>query len=234
MMRPVPSTSIPRQPAVVTPKGQTMRHRIKPPSPQYVGPSPHIMHDADGRPMHNTPKLLVVHGTVTPCVNGERFNVARIFRDPRGRAASAHYVTDPAGHVQVVYDHLVADHCGLNPDSLGHEYTIELPSPEWDKAHAHRWDDHAHSELLRRGANLDARLCLAYGIPTRRVTAAQVRAWVHGGRRHPLGICGHDTITEAFPNLTSHWDPGPAFPWGAYLAQVHKHAAYLQRKARRP
>lgn len=209
-----------------------MNTRIPPPSPPYVGPSPHIMFSDVARrhPMVNTPKLIVVHGTVTPCVSGERYAVARDFCNPESRPASAHYVVDPGGVVQVVHDHLVADHCGLNPDSLGIEHTIELPSEAWDKAHAGRWKDDAHQAVLRKGANLTARLCLAYGIPTRRVTADQLEAWVAGGRRHPLGICGHDTVTAAFPALSSHWDPGPAFPWDDYMAHVHRHAAYVLKR----
>lgn len=204
--------------------------RIAAPHPEYVGPSPHIMHDANDRPMVNVPKLIVVHGTVTPCVDGGRYAIARDFNNPRSRPASAHYIVDPGGVVQDVYDSLVADHCGLNPDSLGIEHTFELVSPAWDSAHAARWQDQPHQAVIRRGGNLAARLCLHNGIPLRRVSAIQLRAWVADGRRHPLGICGHDTVSEAFPALSTHWDPGPAFPWAAYMAQVQKHAAYLIRK----
>lgn len=198
------------------------------------GTCPNVMYtDAERRHrMVNVPKLIVVHTTETPCLPGDRYGVAAGFMVP-GAQKSAQYVVDPAGVLQVVWDGQVSDNCGLNPDTLAIEHCAKLISPAWDRAHASRWTtDPNHAEVLRRGANLAARAMLAYNIPQQKVGPDQLKAWVNGGRRHPLGYCGHDTVTAAFPEFTSHWDPGPAFPWGAYAAQLHKHTSYIMKRAR--
>lgn len=192
--------------------------RISAPSPEYVGPSPHVMHDAHGRPLDNKPiHRVVIHCTVSPAVAGGRYAVARMFKEST-RTASAHYVVDPAGVVQVVFDSLVAEHAPPNQHSIGIELCDMQAGP------VSRWQDDAHQAILRRAANLTAKLCLAYGVPTRKLTPAQLVA----GER---GICGHVDVSNAF-HETDHTDPGVGFPWPAFLAQVHKHGLYLQRKAK--
>lgn len=194
----------------------TVPDRITPPHPEYVGPSPHVMHDAAGRPLDNMPiQQVIIHGTVTPCVAGDRYAVASAFRTSE-RLASAHYVVDPGGVVQVVFDSLVAEHCGHNPNTIG----IELCDPQ--AGSPARWADADHADMLRKGANLTARLCLAYGVPLRRLTVAQLADDVHG-------IAGHADVTAAFPGVTDHTDPGPDFPWATFMGQVQKHADYLMR-----
>jgi N-acetyl-anhydromuramyl-L-alanine amidase AmpD len=195
----------------------TTAHRIAAPSPEYVGPSPHVMHDGAGKPLDNMPvQQIVIHATVTPCEVGDRYAVARGFTTS-ARQASAHYVVDPGGVVQVVFDSLVAEHCGHNPNTIG----VELCDPQ--AGQGSRWADANHADMLRKGANLVARLCLAYGVPIRRLTVAQLRDDVHG-------ICGHVDVTHAFPGVTDHTDPGVDFPWETFMAAVQKHAAYLIRK----
>ena len=61
-------------------------------------------------------------------------------------------------------------------------------------------------------AALVADICTRYEIPIRKLTLEQVAA------REP-GICGHIDVTKAFKTGT-HWDPGPAFPWGLFIAMV--------------
>lgn len=194
--------------------------RIPAPSPEYVGPSPHVMHDGAGHPLNNNPiRQVVVHCTVTSAKAGTRYAVAHDFRTTH-EDKSAHYVVDAGGIVQVVFDSLVAEHCGKNLHKIGVELCDEQAGP------ISRWKDHDHQEVLRRGANLVAKLCLHNGLPTRHLTVDQLRA-------DERGIVGHVDVTHAFPGVTTHTDPGIGFPWGAFLAQVHKHAAYLQAKARK-
>ena len=193
--------------------------RIKPPSPEYVGPSPHVMHDSNGRPLDNKPiRRIVIHCTVTPSTAGTRYGVARGFRESE-RQASAHYVVDAGGAVQVVYDSLVAEHAPPNQGSIGIELCDAQAGP------AKRWADADHQAIIRRAARLTARLCLAYGVPIRRLSVAQLLAGGHG-------ICGHVDVSHAW-HQTSHTDPGAAFPWTDFMERVHKHALYLQRKHRK-
>lgn len=219
--------------STLSPKGPAPMRRVPAPAPEYVGPTPNIMHNADGSPMLNTPKGICIHGTVGPCTSGQRYAVARELKNP-ALQASANYICDPGGVVQLVWDAQVADHCGVNPDTLGIELTMELPSPAWDLAHKDRWTtDPDYVKVLTNGARLTAKLCRHYGIPIRRTGPNEFRAWVEGGRKGALGIFGHDTVTAVYPADTAgHWDPGPAFPWGHFMSKVQGHALYLDKKAR--
>jgi len=76
------------------------------------------------------------------------------------------------------------------------------------------WADAVSQGTLRQAAKQAARDCKKWGIPVRKLTAAQVAAGVKG-------ICGHVDITNAFPqDRGTHTDPGPSFPWGQFLAMV--------------
>ena len=195
-----------------------MNTRIAPPAPKYEGPARHVMHDADGAPMDNMPiHRIVIHGTVSPCVKGGRHNIAAMFRTT-SKFASAHYVVDPGGICQVVYDSLVAEHAPPNPHSLG----IELCDPQ--KGPGKRWHDASHTTMLRKAANLTAHLCLAYGVPIRKLSVPELLAGRHG-------ICGHADVSAAW-HQTDHTDPGPDFPWSEFMELVQAHAVYLQKKHR--
>lgn len=184
---------------------------IEPPSPPYLGPAK-FHGDDNNKPIHR----IVIHATVSPCVEGGARNVAAYFRETVSRPSSAHYVVDPGERVQVVYDSTVAYHAPPNQHSLG----IELCDPQAGKAS--RWYDTPHARMLKRAARLTAKLCLAYGVPIRKLTADQVRA----GRE---GICGHIDVSLAF-GQTSHTDPGEGFPWALFIEQVHRAARDIEEK----
>lgn len=68
---------------------------------------------------------------------------------------------------------------------------------------------------LRAAAPIVAAVCAQYGIPARKVTAAQVAAGVKG-------ICGHADITAAFPqDGGDHTDPGGSFPWDRFIGHIN-------------
>lgn len=78
------------------------------------------------------------------------------------------------------------------------------------------WADAASQGTLRQAAKQVARDCVKWGIPVRKLNASQVAA--AAGFK---GICGHADITLAFPQDNGdHTDPGPTFPWTAFLAMV--------------
>lgn len=74
--------------------------------------------------------------------------------------------------------------------------------------------DHVSEATMQRAARVVRLVCDRYGIPVRKLAAAEIR----GGMR---GICGHGDITNAFPeDHGTHTDPGPHFPWGHFLDLV--------------
>ncbi len=148
--------------------------------------------------------LIVIHGTVSPTRPGQALATAKYFQTLT-RASSAHYTVDPEEIVQSVPDNIVAYHCGRNSNSLG----IELCDPV--AGSADRWNDEPHRKMLRLATGLVKELCDKHGVPFRKLTPAQVRA----GER---GICGHVDIRDAFPGSTTHYDPGPGFPWSVLLS----------------
>lgn len=167
-----------------------------PPSPPYIPAKYHGGHQS-------TITRIVLHGTVSPCEPGGAHAVARYFQHP-AYESSAHYVVDPTAEFQCVYDHTIAWHDGTNTNSIGVEMCDPVEGP------ASRWADGHHQAMLARTAALVGALCDAYGVPKRRISPAQIRA----GER---GICSHVDMRDAFPGSTSHWDPGPGFPWGQFL-----------------
>lgn len=183
---------------------------VKPPDPPYLGPAAHDS-GPNNKPIHR----IVIHCTVSPLVPGAARTVAAWFRNEDSKG-SAHYVVDARETVQVVYDGVVAWHAPPNAHSIGVELCDPLVSAAWDRANAGRWADADHKRMLRRAARLTARLCLAYDVPLERVDGVDVRA----GRR---GITGHVDVARAFGQST-HWDPGPSFPWEKFMRQVRKHA----------
>lgn len=189
-----------------------------PPNPPYLGPAAHDS-GLGNKPIHR----IVIHATVSPCVEGQARRVAAWFRDPDSRG-SAHYVIDPGEVVQVVLDSRIAWHAPPNPHSIGVELCDALISREWDRAHRDRWRDENHTRMLRRASRIVARLCLAYDVPIERLNADDLRA----GRR---GITGHDDVSKAWGE-SSHWDPGAFFPWAEFVQHVERRAAKMRKADR--
>lgn len=193
--------------------------KIRPPSPVYLGPA-----DKHSGPGNKPIRRIVIHCTVSPCERGGARNIAAYFRSDAARG-SAHYVVDPGEKVQVVWDSVIAWHAPPNEGSIGVELCDPLISVAWDRAHADRWFNDDHQAMLRKAARLVARLGLAYGVPLEKIGPAQLKA----GRE---GVCGHDDVSEAF-GQSSHWDPGPSFPWRTFMAMVHEAEHEIVLRARR-
>lgn len=181
---------------------------IKPPNPPYLGPAAN--HSGSGnKPIHR----IVIHSTVSPCEPGGARNIAAYFRS-ESAGGSAHYVVDPAETVQSVYDGVIAWHAPPNSHSIGIEM-CDYPSA----SSAKRWRDGNHRRMLRRVARLTARLCLAYDVPIRFLSPADLKAGKHG-------ITTHSNVSRAF-RQSSHWDPG-AWPRRAFMRQVQAAARDIQ------
>jgi N-acetylmuramoyl-L-alanine amidase len=185
--------------------------RIAAPAPPYVGP-PKWSGGATNKPI----KRVVIHCTAgaEPGVAGAARNTAT-YSKITTRPSSWHYCRDSREAVQLTYDSVVAFHCGVNKNSIGYELCCSLE----DEGRGH-WGRDDHQTMLAEAAKDVARLCLAYGVPIRRIKAPGLLA----GRK---GICGHVDIRTAFPWATSHWDPGPHFVWDQFMAMVKVAAAEL-------
>lgn len=66
--------------------------------------------------------------------------------------------------------------------------------------------------MLRHAAAWTRDMCIKYGITVRKVSAADLRA-------DQDGICGHADTSYAWGE-TDHTDPGPQFPWDAFISLV--------------
>lgn len=161
-----------------------------------------------------TPKALVLHGTVSSDNVGTARNIANWWAGPGSPLTSAHYVVDPREDIQCVGDHTVAYHCGYNTGSIAIEFCDEEKGP------ANRWDDADSRAILQRGARLAAELCLAYDIEVRRPTVAELK------KKGPHGIYGHNDSRLAFGH-TTHRDPLD-FPWKRFLAMVRHEIAVIR------
>lgn len=184
---------------------------VLPPNPPYVGPAK-WKGAANNKPI----KRIVIHCTAgsEPGVhNAARNTVAYSKRTTR--PSSFHYVRDAKECLQYVYDGVVAYHAPPNQHSIGYELCCSLAN----KGKGH-WDQSDHKAMLRGAAKDVARLCLAYGVPIRKVGPATLKA---GGE----GICGHDDVRDAW-GQTDHWDPGPYFPWNTFIKMVQAEAKALE------
>jgi N-acetyl-anhydromuramyl-L-alanine amidase AmpD len=135
-------------------------------------------------------------------------NVALWFAGDTAPQASAHFNVDANEVVQCVRETDMAwgapyaNRNGLHIEHAGRAAQT-----------AEQWADAYSDAMLRRSAALVASLCRKHGIPVKRIGPDELKA---GGR----GICGHDTVSAAFPVKGAHTDPGKSFPWGAYIELV--------------
>jgi hypothetical protein len=151
--------------------------------------------------------LIVVHDMEAPERLNTAENVAAWFAGSTAPRASAHYNIDADSIVQSVRDMDVAWHApGANHNGIGLEHA------GYARQSRAEWLDDYGLRMLRLSARLTAELCAKYEIPVRRVTYDGLRAGVRG-------ITGHHDVSLAFVR-SSHWDPGPDFPWDFYLEMV--------------
>lgn len=176
---------------------------VAPPAPTYVGPAKWYG-SSNNKPINR----IVMHATVgvEPGVDGAaRATVAGSKVTPR--PSSYHYVADAKESLQYVYDSVVAYGAPPNEHSIHYELCCSLAN----KGEGH-WTDDAHQAMLHLAAKDVAQLCAAYDVPVVKLTVGDLK----DGKR---GLCGHIDVTNAW-HQTTHWDPGPFFPWNKFLAMV--------------
>lgn len=152
-------------------------------------------------------RLVVVHCTVSKEMGTGAEAVARYFANVT-RRASTHLVADSDTVVRCVAD---GDTCygagGVNADGL-HIELVGMP----DQTLAQWLDDYGRAMFATAAPDLRQWMD-AYAIPARWLTVDQLRDGTS------KGFCTHADAEAAFPS-TGHWDPGPHFPKGEFLAAV--------------
>jgi N-acetyl-anhydromuramyl-L-alanine amidase AmpD len=172
--------------------------------------SPHFTPAGD-----RTIDVVVVHTMEAPERDGAAEACARWFQNPEAQV-SAHYCVDAGTVIQCVRESDVAWHArGGNGNSIG----IELAG--YARQDGAGWNDPYSRDVLRRAAALTAEVCARHGIPLRRLRAADLLS----GRS---GVTGHADVSAAF-RKSDHWDPGPGFPWGAFLRLVRRAGSGVPR-----
>lgn len=168
---------------------------------------------------------IVIHTAEAPEIHKEALNVAGWFQQQPNDGAivngvkfggtSAHYVIDDVEIVQCVLECDRAWHVGV-----GNENTIGIEHAGYASQTPEQWDDEYSKAVLARSAELVARLCLRFSIPMQKLSPAELVA----GKR---GIAGHIDFSDAYAAGKGHKDPGPAYPWTAYIGAVHAAASSL-------
>lgn len=154
--------------------------------------------------------LIVIHTMESPEKPGTALGVARWFAGSTAPRASAHFCLDDKVTVQCVELTDVAWHApGVNSFGIGIEHAGRARQTDEE------WADEYSQAMLEQSAKLSAELCRLLAIPVERRLAEDLKAGAKAG------FCGHSDVSAAFKRST-HWDPGPNFPWESYLDRVQE------------
>ena len=153
-------------------------------------------------------RLIVIHTVEAPERGTIAEDVARNWFAKSEAKSSSHYIVDNDSIVRCVDEANTAWAApGANADGIQIEhagYAAQTPG---------QWADDYSRAMLDLSARLTADLCRRDAIPAVHLTPAQLAA---GAR----GIIGHIDATNAYSGGRGHTDPGPSFPWDAYIAKV--------------
>lgn len=151
-------------------------------------------------------RLIVVHVNVGSETANGAVSLARFTQQQQG---AYHEIVDNDQVVVTAQDNeVVAGAAGANSDGW-HICLVGMPDQS-----AEQWADDYSQHELDIAAERVALACKRFGIPARFIDADAVK-------RGDAGICGHKQISDAYHKST-HWDPGPAFPWTAFLERVQR------------
>lgn len=153
-------------------------------------------------------RLVVMHATQSKERKGAARAVAAWFADPAAKG-SAHVTCDDAETIGSVRPQdTAAGAPGANEDGFHIEQVgySEQGEPEWLDAYSEK--------VLKRAATAARQACEYFDVP---------RVWlsVQDVRDGKAGITDHNTITKA-TGRGSHWDPGPHWPRGRFMALVNE------------
>lgn len=157
-------------------------------------------------------RVIVIHAMEFP----EKINSAEVIahdfatRSP-GNKASAHLCIDSNSIVQCVWDRDVAFAApGANSDGI----QIELAG--YSSQTREQWLDPFGQAMFTRAARACAQYCAKYNIPPKHLSNAELAQGLRG-------IVGHVQVSAVY-HKSDHTDPGPNFPWDAFMALVNHFA----------
>ncbi|HEX6968882.1 MAG TPA: peptidoglycan recognition family protein [Micromonosporaceae bacterium] len=164
-----------------------------------------------GRP--DGPPLWIVIHTMEASETGLTAEAtARYFQNPAdGRDVSAHYCVDADSIVACVKLDDTAWTVGNRP---GNNRGINWELSGFARQSRDQWLDAFGLAMFARMAPYVVADAERFGIPLQRRTVAELRAF------RP-GITSHNDLRLAF-GVTTHTDPGQAFPWDVFLATVEE------------
>lgn len=148
--------------------------------------------------------LIAIHTMEAPEGPQTAENVANYFKKVK---ASAHWCVDADSRVRVVLDQ---DMSWALPGAQARSLNIELAG--YARQTAADWADPYSHALLEIAAYCAAEWVIKYNIPIRHLTDAEIRSGAKG-------FVGHVDVNRVYKKST-HWDPGPNFPWSFFLSRV--------------
>ncbi|WP_206155809.1 peptidoglycan recognition protein family protein [Cellulomonas taurus] len=151
-------------------------------------------------------EVIVIHTMEAAETSRTAENIAAYFAKASTRA-SAHICADDDSLVRCVADE---DTAWAAPGANANGLQIELAG--YARQTAAEWSDEFSTAMLELTAQQCAEWVRKYGIPVKHLSVAELKA----GHR---GFVAHDDVSKAFKRST-HWDPGPNFPWTSFLARV--------------
>ena len=156
--------------------------------------------------------IIGIHTMEAPEGSQTAENVANYFKRVD---ASSHWCVDDNSRVRVVNDD---DTAWTLPGANSRSLNIELAG--YAKQKPADWQDEYSIDMLEIAAVCAAEWCIKYDIPVRRLSSEQIR---NGSK----GFAGHVDVNAVYKQ-SSHWDPGPSFPWNYFLDRVRAKIADLK------
>lgn len=162
-----------------------------------------------GRPL-GPPIWQVVHDMEASEYSGRAESTAAYFANPGdGRSVSAHYSWDNNSGVQSV---LLRDSAWTVGSREGNYLGINHEFAGFARQTRAQWLDPFGWAMFRTSAPIIRKDNAKFGIPVRRLSVAELRAF-------RKGFTSHNDLRLAFGG-TTHTDPGPNFPWDVFLQIV--------------
>lgn len=173
--------------------------------------APRFVQARDWRWLNRTHvRLIVMHTAECSESKGAASAVAHWFATHRPTAASSHLVIDNTEIWECVRpEHEAFGARGGDANLQG--YHIELCGRAAQGVVG--WEDPYSKAQLGLAAKACAVIAGWYGVPVQCLTADQVRCGA-------TGFCGHMHVSTAYAVPGGHVDPGPDFPWSAFLESV--------------